>query len=120
MAISKTIITKFVKSTKDKTNDKKETFVQGRVEPLGDGSYGVRIDGSNVVTPASMTTNVNMDQPVNVMIKNHRATIIGNVSSDTASNNDGSIANSTLIIGLNSTIGRIPDKKITDLWKDFE
>lgn len=120
MAISKNIISKFVKSTKDKTNTKKETFVQGWVKPLGDGTYGVQIDGSNVITPAAITTNINMEQPVNVMIKNHRATIIGNVSSDTVSNNNSKIMNSTVAISIGSTLVRINESTINALWEDFE
>ena len=119
MAISKNIISKFVKSTKDTTNTKKETFVQGMVEKLGDG-YGVRIDGSNVVTPASMTTNVNTEQPVNVMIKNQKATIIGNVSVNTKAEADSTVANSTLVISLNQSMIPVSDATINSLWEDFE
>ena len=120
MAISKNIISKFVKSTKDTTDHKKkETFVQGKIEKLGDG-YGVRIDGSDVVTPASITTNVNIEQPVNVMIKNHKATIIGNVSAESKAEEGSTVINSTAITSLNNIMVPVSYATINALWDDFE
>lgn len=117
MAINRNVISKFVKSTKDTTNSKKETFVQGWVKPLGDG-YGVQIDGSNIITPATMTTNIDTEKPVTVLIKNHKATIIGNATSDTKLDTSSTIANSTF--NLNRVIVPIADSFINSLWEDFE
>ena len=119
MAISKEIISKFVKSTKDTTNSKKETFVQGWVKPLGEG-FGVQIDGSNIITPATMATNIDTEQPVNVLIKNHKATIIGNATGGTKADSDSTIANSTITKSLTQAFVAMSDASINALWEDFE
>jgi len=110
MALSKEIVSKFVKSTKDDTKSiKKESFVHGM---LSEDGKGVIFDGSNIVTPASITTNVNVKQPVTVMIKNHQAVVIGNATSDITINEDKSVANSTA-----AQVSAISDDDINALWK---
>lgn len=86
MALSNDLISQFVKVTKDEKPAKKETTVYATVEQigaLGEPSY-VRFDGSSVLTPAILTTNVALNERVMVMVKNHSAIITGNVSSPSA------------------------------------
>lgn len=84
MAISSELISEFVKITNDtKTDEQKETTVYGTVKEYS-GSYWVQLDGSDQLTPISMTTDVKPGERVMVMIKNHTATVTGNISSPAA------------------------------------
>ena len=80
MALSSDLISQFVKITKDETSDKKETIVYGTVHKE-DSSVFVKIDGSNVYTPVSTTSDTVEGERVIVMIKDHKAVITGNASS---------------------------------------
>lgn len=81
MALSNDLISQFVKITKDDKKVSNETTVYGTV--VYDGKTYVRIDGApdDVLTPISTTTNVKDGERVTIMIKDHTATITGNVSS---------------------------------------
>ena len=74
------LINRFVKSTNDKKEDKKESIVYGTVV-LNNGKKFVKIDGSDILTPVQSTTKINTGEKVTVMIKNHNAIITGNISS---------------------------------------
>ena len=87
MALSSDLISQFVKITKDKTSDKKETIVYGTVHKE-DSSVFVKIDGSNVYTPVSTTSDTVEGERVIVMIKDHKAVITGNASSPSARSED--------------------------------
>ena len=50
-----------------------------------DGKICVKIDGSDQITPVSSTSIVKENQRVKVLIKNHQATITGNMSDPSAS-----------------------------------
>lgn len=84
MSLSNELISQFVKATNDdKSTDKKETTVYGTtVSYLGE-TY-VRIDGSDLLTPVITTANTRPGERVTVMIKNHTATVTGNLSSPSA------------------------------------
>lgn len=114
MPISKNLISQFVKNTKDDVATKKETFAKGViVYDEANKSYRVKIDGSDILTPVSITTNVNVDQPVTVMIKNHTATVIGNVSSELKANDSSNnVLNSTAVENES-----IPISSINALWE---
>ena len=83
MALSSDLISQFVKVTKDETKNKTETTLYGTVVRNGD-SINVQLDGSNVLTPVSTTTNVKNGERVTVLVKDHTAIITGNVSSPAA------------------------------------
>lgn len=83
MALSSDLISQFVKVTNDETKKKTETTLYGTVVKNGD-SINVQLDGSNVLTPVSTTTNVKDGERVTVMIKDHTAIITGNMSSPAA------------------------------------
>lgn len=86
MALTSDLISQFVKVTKDKPETKKETTVYGTVVEK-DGVKYVMLDGneeSGLLTPMSSTVDAEENERVTVMIKDHTATITGNVSSPSA------------------------------------
>lgn len=95
MSLSDDLISQFVKVTNDKTEVKKETTLYGTTV-VHDGVTYVKIDGSELLTPVTTTTNTQSGERVTVMIKNHSATITGNISSPSARTDDlKSVANDT-------------------------
>lgn len=90
MALSSDLMSQFAKLvTNDKvSNDtKRETTVYGTIVEY-QGSKYVRIDGSSFMTPIVTTTDVVVGERVTVMIKNHLATVTGNISSPSARTDD--------------------------------
>ena len=84
MALSNDLISEFVKATNDnKSETKKETIVYGTTVEYKGETY-VRIDGSDLLTPVTATANTKPGERVTVMIKNHTATVTGNLSSPSA------------------------------------
>lgn len=86
MALSSDLISQFVKVTKDDKKVSKETTVYGTI--VYDGKPYVKLDGSTVLTPIDTTANVKDGDRVTVMIKDHTATVTGNLSSPSARNED--------------------------------
>lgn len=84
MALSMDLLSKFVKATNDKPAEKTESFVSGTAVEY-DGRMFVRLDGSDRLTPVSTSASVKDGNRVTVMIKNHEATVTGNVSDPSAS-----------------------------------
>lgn len=97
MAISHELVSQFAKLV---TKDKKvnvEATVYGTVVVDGNGNKYVKLDGSDQLTPLNnderpvadiTTTNANEGDRVSVLIKNHTATVTGNVSSPAARSDD--------------------------------
>ena len=84
MALSSDLIAQFIKATNDTTKKKTEqTTVYGTVVAYSGSKY-VRLDGSDLLTPTATTTDTKAGERVMVVIKNHTATIIGNISSPSA------------------------------------
>ena len=83
MALSSDLISQFVKVTKDEVEVKKETTVYGTIVEH-EGKKYVKLDGSDLLTPITSTAEVEPNERVTVMIKNHSATVTGNVSSPAA------------------------------------
>lgn len=83
MALSNDLISQFVKTTKDDTKRSSEQTVYGTVVEYNGDKY-VKLDGSELLTPISSTTNMINGERVTVMIKNHSATVTGNLSSPAA------------------------------------
>lgn len=112
MSLSNNLILQFVKSTNDKKQDKnKETTAYGKVVN-NNGQYYVKLDGSDICTPAFVTTNINIEQPVMVKIKNHSAYVVGNTTPMQDTSNDNNILNSTM----KYSISTIPKEDIESLW----
>ena len=87
VSLSSDLISQFVKATNDKKETTKESTVYGTTVVYGDDIY-VKLDGSELLTPVSTTTNVVDGERVTVMIKNHTATITGNITSPSARGKD--------------------------------
>lgn len=80
MPLSNDLISQFVKATNDNKKTTSETTVYGTIHKNGTSAY-VRIDGSEINTPITYTANVEDGDRVTVMIKNHTATVTGNLTS---------------------------------------
>ena len=88
MNLSSDLVTKFVKATtKDNRKTSAESIVYGTTV-VYDGKPYVKLDGSDLLTPVTTTADVNSDERVTVMIKNHIATITGNITSPAARTDD--------------------------------
>lgn len=87
MGLSSDLISQFVKVTKDDKIEKKEAIVYGTTVDYNGTTY-VKLDGSELLTPISTTADVKPDERVTVMIKDHTATITGNMSSPAARTDD--------------------------------
>lgn len=87
MGLSNDLLSQFAKITNDKTKNKKESSTYGTVKVVGDTKY-VQLDGSDLLTPYSSTADVKDGDRVQVAIKNHNATITGNLSSPSARTDD--------------------------------
>ena len=86
MQLSADLVSKFVKATKDtKTQD--GTTMYGTVVMQNDTPY-VRLDGSEILTPVTSMADVHSLERVMVLVKDHTATIMGNVSSPSARSDD--------------------------------
>lgn len=84
MSLTSDLISQFVKVTNDRKDTVDETTVYGTIVVEVDGSKYVKLDGSDLLTPISKTTNVESDDRVTVMIKKHTAIVTGNLSSPAA------------------------------------
>ena len=82
-SLSSELISQFVKVTKDAKDAKKDITVYGTVVASGNGKF-VQFDGSTLQTPVSQTVDAEPGERVMVLIKNHTATITGNISSPSA------------------------------------
>lgn len=87
MKLSDTLTSQFVDAVVNKTKQKEESTVYGTVV-MYDGSKYVRIDGSELLTPAAATVTAKEGERVTVLIKNHTATINGNLTSPSARTGD--------------------------------
>lgn len=83
MSIPNEVASEFAKLVT--SNDSKETeqTVYGTIV-LQDGVKYVRFDGSEILTPVSTTTNVENNERVTVLIKEHQAIVTGNITSPAA------------------------------------
>lgn len=87
MSLSSDLISQFVKATNDKEEVKKESIVYGTTVKHNNTTY-VKLDGSDILTPIATTADTQPGERVTVMIKNHTATITGNLSSPAARSDD--------------------------------
>ena len=87
MELSSELVSQFAKLTKDDKETKKETIVYGTTVMYNNAMY-VKLDGSDRLTPISTTADVKAGERVTVMIKNHTATVTGNMSSPAARTDD--------------------------------
>ena len=85
MSLSVDLISQFAKLTKEEKKTNSETTVYGETVEY-DGRMYVKIDGSELLTPIITTTNMKPGERVTVLIKNHTATVTGNITSPSATN----------------------------------
>ena len=87
MALSSELISQLVKATKPAVKKPTEATVYGTVSMQGNDLF-VCLDGSDVLTPVSSTVKMKDGERALVSIKNHTATIIGNMSNQSARSDD--------------------------------
>ena len=85
MNLSNDMVSQFVKMTNDKPAQSTTDKVYGTVVIYDEQNF-VKIDGSDLLTPADTTVHIKNDERVTVTIKDHTATIDGNVTDISASN----------------------------------
>lgn len=97
MALSHELISQFAKIVKDDKKQSSESTIYGTVVTDGNGNKYVKLDGSDQLTPLtdserpsadSTTASANEGERVSVLIKNHTATITGNISSPSVRSED--------------------------------
>ena len=87
MALSKNLISDFVKATTDDKKTAEETTLYGTIVEYNGSKY-VRLDGSDMLTPYTATVAAKADERVRVSVGKHSATVTGNVSSPAARTGD--------------------------------
>lgn len=89
MDLSNDLISQFVKITNDGDVGSKESTVYGTTVEYNGEMY-VKLDGSDLLTPVETTSDMQAGERVTVMIKNHGATVMGNITSP--STNEGAVS----------------------------
>lgn len=84
MGLSSDLISQFVKATNDKTKEKSESTQYGTIVEYNGSKY-IRLDGSDLLTPIKSTVSIKDGDRATVTIKNHTATVNGNLSDPAAS-----------------------------------
>lgn len=83
MALSNDLISQFVKVTKDEKKKSTETTTFGTIVKY-EGSTWVKLDGSDLLTPVSSTVETEDGDRVTVLVKDHTATVTGDLSTPAA------------------------------------
>lgn len=96
MNLSSDLISQFVKVTTNKDKKKTESVVYGTVVKY-DGALYVKLDGSDLLTPMESTADVKDGERVTIMIKDHTATITGNITSPSARKDDVTDINNKVV-----------------------
>lgn len=86
MALSKDVMSQFAKAMVPK-QESKEATLNATYKKI-DGKEYVQLDGSDILTPVTSSVIAETDDRVKVIIKNHAATVIGNITSPSARNKD--------------------------------
>ena len=86
MALSNTVVSQFAKLNVPK-EEPKETTLNGVYKKMNGVEY-VKIDGSDIYTPVTSTVYAEDGERVKVMLKEHTATVIGNITSPSARTKD--------------------------------
>ena len=86
MALSKDVMSQFAKAMVPK-QESKEATLNATYKKI-DGKEYVQLDGSDILTPVTSSVIAETDDRVKVIIKNHAATVMGNITSPSARNKD--------------------------------
>lgn len=119
MGLSSDLISQFVKATNDNVKREKETILTyGTTVKRGDILY-VKIDGSDLLTPVTSTVNIRDGDRVTVTIKNHNATVTGNITSPSAGAEDVTDAGKTAtnFMDLSDSLGLIVGDKTDNVLR---
>ena len=108
MSLSYDLISEFVKITNDKKENTKEGIVYATVVNTSGEKY-VKIDGSDLLTPIDTTAGIEDQERVTVMIKDHKATVTGNITSP-------SVGKSTV----NKVVGTVVDENFIIVNSEIE
>lgn len=84
MSIDRSILSEFIKATND-NKETKQTQLYGTVVTKGNTKC-VKIDGSEIVTPVRSITDIKDEERVMVSIKDHMATVTGNMTNPSVGN----------------------------------
>ena len=87
MALSHEVVSQFAKLVDNKPKKDEGVTVKGTYKIIGDIEY-VQLDGSDVLTPVESTVEAKTGERVQVLIKDHFATVTGNISSPAARGKD--------------------------------
>lgn len=87
MGLSDDLISQFVKATKDTSKKNSESTSYATVVKQDNKDY-VKLDGSDVLTPVDTTVKIEDGDRVVVRIKDHTATVTGNLTNQSASSGD--------------------------------
>ena len=131
MSLSNKVITDFVKTTSNNKTKKQDTIVKGWIVKNRTGVYSVKLaeySDDNTLIPARVSNNIDINQPVNVLIKNHTACVIGNVSTSAVSTGSKVSFNKKNTTLLNSFFGSSTDntnsfsalseEDVNTIWKE--
>lgn len=89
MGLSHDLVSQFAKIVNKDMEKPSETTVYGTVVTDGEGNKYVKLDGSDQLTPITNTSSsVKADERVSVLIKDHNATVTGNLSSPSVRTGD--------------------------------
>ena len=102
MAVPNELIAKFAKLSKE-SKIQRETTVFGTTVEYG-GKLYVKMDGSDLLTPVATTSEISAGERVTVMVKDHTATVTGNISNPSASKGTTDAIEGE-ITTINATIG---------------
>ena len=86
MALSEDIVSQFAKAIVPK-EEPKEATINGTFKTINGKEY-VQLDGSDILTPVETSVVAETDDRVKVLIKEHSATVIGNITSPSARSKD--------------------------------
>ena len=87
MSLSNDLISQFVTVINSDKKVNKESTVYGTTVEYNGSTY-VKLDGSDLLTPVSTTADTKPGERVSVQIKNHTATVTGNITSPAARTGD--------------------------------
>lgn len=86
MALSEDVVSQFAKAIVPK-EEPKEATINGTFKTINGKEY-VQLDGSDILTPVETSVVAETDDRVKVLIKEHSATVIGNITSPSARSKD--------------------------------
>ena len=117
MVLPTELVAAFAKTVKDDTNTKTEKTVYGTIVKDDLNAIFVVFDGSDLLTPVQTAVEVTDGERVIVSLKNHTATVTGNISSPAA--RSATVAGiGSDISGVSSEVAKLQDLENTKAGKD--